>query len=206
MDRILAALACMALVGCVESPVPLESGAKVSDPALIGLWKTDLHGDPMIATIRQEKDGRMVADVQGYFEPGPKAATEQYEFVLAHFGEQRYMSIRYVKESPKYRLARYVLVNKDRFCVYGGYSDALLADLEQKILPGAVIPDRHISNVGLTASSEQLRDYFSKHGAKAFHTEDEAAMVFQRVTSDVLPPPKGPPDDPDAVKATPCRP
>jgi hypothetical protein len=85
MYRIFLSLALLALAGCVESPVPLESGGTVSDPALIGTWKSDLDGDPMVATIRQEANGALVADVQAYWEPGPKAATKHYQIVLAKF-------------------------------------------------------------------------------------------------------------------------
>jgi hypothetical protein len=206
MFRNLAPLACLALAGCVDSPVPLDSGGPVDDPALAGTWKSDLLGDPMVATLRPEKNGRMIADVLAYSEPGPKAATRHYEIVLARFGDQRYMSIREKDGSPNYSLARYVMVNEDRFCVFGSFSDALAHDLEQKKLAGQVKSDRHMSTVALTASADQLRDYFSKRGARAFNEQDEAALVFQRVASAELPPPKETADDPDSFVPTRCRP
>src|SRR5688572_10334114 len=99
MGRILAALGCLALIGCVQSPVPLDSGGKVSDSRLIGTWKTDFGGDPMVATIRQEGGG-LIVDLLTYSEPGPKAATTRYDIVLAKFDQQRFMSTRDPKLSP----------------------------------------------------------------------------------------------------------
>jgi len=206
MTRSFAALICLPLAACVQSPVPLESGARVTDPVLAGTWKSDLQGDPLVATFRQDKDGKLVADVQGYFEPGPRASTQHYEIVLARFGEQRYMSIRDPKISPDYSLARYVVVSKDRFCVFATFSDALANDVEQTVVAGQIKSDRHASSVVLSADAGQLREYFSKHGASAFQEHDEAALVFQRVSSATLPPPKEPPDDPDSIVATRCRP
>jgi hypothetical protein len=171
MIRILASFVCLALAGCLESAVPLESGAKVSDPALIGFWKSDLDGDPMVATIRQETNGDLVADVQAYWEPGPKAATKHYQIVLAQFDEHRYMSMRDAKLSPGYSLARYVFEGKDRFCLHAAYSERLARDLEQKVIPGQVKPDRHMPTVELSASSEQLRSYFARRGAGAFRDQ-----------------------------------
>jgi hypothetical protein len=208
MLRIFASITCLVLAGCVQSPVPLESGAKVTDAALTGIWKADLHGDPMIATFRQQDDGRLVADVLAYSEPGPTSATHQSEdeIVLARFGGQRYMSIRDKEVSPNYSLARYVVVSKDRFCVFATFSEALAKDLEQKVLAGQVEADRHMSTAVLSASAGQLRDYFGKHGTRAFNVEDETALVFQRVSSATLPPPKGLAQDPDSFVATRCRP
>lgn len=205
MIRILAAVACLPLAACVQSAVPLESGGVVSDPALPGIWKAEMQGDPLVATLRQDKEGRLVADVQAYFEPGPRASTQHFEIVLARFGEQRYMSIK-DEISPGYSLARYVVVNKNRFCIFATFSDALARDLEQKALPGQIKPDAHMSTAELSASAEQLRDYFSKHGTQAFQEVDEAALVFERVAAAVLPPAKEPPDDPDKIPITRCRP
>jgi hypothetical protein len=206
MNRILASLAGLALSACVQSPVPLESGAPVADPALMGLWKSDLRGDPMIVTIRQEKDGSLIADVLAYSAPGPTAATERYEIVLARFGDQRYLSFRNPDISPGYFLARYEFVNEHRFCVFATASEALANDLEHKRIPGQVKPDRHASNVELTANGGQLRGYFRQHGAQAFNDVDESALVFQRASSAELPPRPGPVNDPDAEVITPCRP
>ena len=207
MIRILVALACLSLAACVESAVPLESGGKVSDPALLGVWKTDLDGDPMVATIRKEASGEFVADVQAYWEPGPKAATRHYRIVLAQFGKQRYMSILDAELSPNYSLAGYVFEGKDRFCLHAAYSEALVRDLEGNKLAGKLKPDRHMPTVELSASSEQLRSYFAGHGADAFH--ENPLMAFERVSSAILPPPRTQEDrDRDAPgfnEVTPCR-
>jgi hypothetical protein len=208
MIRIFAALGCVMLIGCVESPVPLESGDRVSDPRLIGVWNTDFLGDPMVATIRQEGSG-LVADVLGYFEPGPKAATTRYDIVLAQFGERRYMSIRQPKLSPAWAIAGYVFEGKDRWCLHPVPSEALAADLEKQSLPGAVKPDRHMSTVELSATTEQLRKYFAKHGAKAFH--ENPLMAFEKTASAVLGPPRTQEDRDRRAPAgfegpTPCRP
>src|SRR6187549_2646308 len=70
-----AAVAVIALAGCIQSTAPLESdAAKPSEPTLLGHWKSDLDGDPMVATIRQAKNGDLEADVLANWEPGPKAA------------------------------------------------------------------------------------------------------------------------------------
>ncbi len=208
MLRIFAAFALLPLTGCVESSVPLESGSKVSDPALIGLWKSDFYGDPMVATIRQESSGKLVADVQGYFEPGPRAATKHYQIVLAQFGANRYMSIQDPGLTPNYSIARYVFEGKDRFCLHAAYSEALVQDLEGNRLAGKLKPDRHVSTIELSASSEQLRHYFAAHGAAAFN--DQPLMAFQRVSSAELPPPRTQEDrdrDPPGFdEITPCRP
>lgn len=207
MIRIFAVLALLPLTGCVESTVPLESGEKVSDPALIGLWKSDFDGDPMFATIRQETNGGPVADVQAYWEPGPKAATKRYQIVLAQFGEHRYMSILDPGLTPNYSIAHYVFEGKDRFCLHAAFSEALVKDLDGSVLPGKLKPDRHVSTVELSASTEQLRGYFSKHGARAFH--DQPLMAFERVSAAVLPPPRTQAerdqDGPGFDKVTPCR-
>ena len=187
MIRIFAALGCLALVGCVESPVPLESGGKVPDTRLIGVWNTDFDGDPMVATIRRE-GGALVADVQAYAEAGPKAATTRYEIVLAQFGQQRFMSIRDSKLAPGWAIAAYVFQGKDRWCLHPVFSEALVADLEKRVLPGAVKPDRHMATVELAATSEQLRKYFAEHGARAFH--ENPLMAFEKAASAVLPPPR----------------
>ncbi len=208
MHRIFLSLASLALAGCVESPVPLESGGTVSDPALIGIWKSDLDGDPMVATIRQEANGVLVADVQAYWEPGPKAATKHYQIVLAKFDGQRYMSIKDPQLTPNYAIARYMFKGEDRFCLHAAFSEALVKDLELKKLPGELKPDRHLSTVELNASSEQLRDYFASHGANAFH--EQPLMAFERVSSAVLPPPRTQQDrdrDPPGFnEVAPCRP
>jgi hypothetical protein len=207
MLRFLAAIGCLALAGCVESPLPLESGGKVSDPRLIGVWKSDLFGDPMVATLRQEGSG-LVAEVQAYSEPGPKAATTRYEIVLAQFGERRYMSIREPKLSPTWLIAGYVFEGKDRWCLHPVPSEALAADLEKKTLPGAVKPDRHMPTVELSATPGQLRKYFAEHGAKAFH--ENPLLAFEKTSSAVLPPPRTQEDRDRAVpgleEITPCRP
>ena len=208
MLRLFAALVLLPLTGCVESSVPLESGGKVSDPSLIGLWKSDLDGDPMVATIRQETSGELVADLQAYWEPGPRAATKRYEIVLAQFGTHRYMSFRDPGLSPNYSIARYVFEGTDRFCLHAAYSAALVQDLEESRLAGKLKPDRHMSTVELSASSEQLRVYFASHGAAAFH--EKPVMAFERVSSAVLPPPRSQEDRdrnaPGFNEVTPCRP
>lgn len=207
MIRIFAALALLPLTGCVESAAPLESGGKISDPALIGLWKTDFDGDPMIATIRQETNGELVADTEAYWEPGPKAATKHFQIVLARFGAHRYMSIRDAGLAPNYSIARYVFEGKDRFCLHVAFSEALVKDLEDGVLPGRLKPDRHVSTVELSASSEQLRGYFSKHGARAFH--DQSLMAFERVSAAFLPQPRTQEerdqDEPGFNEVAPCR-
>jgi hypothetical protein len=187
MIRIFAAFTLLALAGCIQSPVPLESGgAKVSDPELIGLWKFNIGGDPAVATIRQDANGDFLADVVAYWEPGPKIATRHFQLILARLGENRYMSIRDTELSPKYFLVRYQIDSKDRFRMYGAYSEELIAALEQKRLPGQLEPDRHMSTVELTASSGQLLAYFREHGASAFHQEGQLAFV--RTSSTQLPP------------------
>jgi hypothetical protein len=206
--RILVASACLVLASCVESPVPLESGEKFFDAALIGTWKTDLDGDPSIATIYRQVNGDLVADVQAYWEPGPTASTVRFQLVLARFGEHRYVSFRSADMGPQYALARYIFQNRNRFCLHAAYSERLLADLETKTLPGALKPDRHVSNVELSASAGELRDYFSRHGAVAFH--DSPLMAFERVKSAKLPPPRSQEDidrrAPDGFRdITPCR-
>jgi hypothetical protein len=162
----------------------------------------------MIATFRQEKNGDLVADLQAYWEPGPKAATKQYQVVLAQFGEHRYMSIRDVGLTPNYSLARYVFEGKDRFCLHAVFSDALIKDLEGGVLPGKLKPDRHVSTVELSASPEQLRGYFSQHGVSAFH--DQPLMAFERAPAAVLPQPRTQEekdkDEPGFDEVTPCRP
>lgn len=188
MFRSSVALACLLLAGCVESPVPLESGDKVSDPRLVGTWKTDFDGDPMVATIRQEAGGKLVADVQAYSEPGPKAATTRYEIVLAQFGAQRFMSIREPKLSPGYLLARYVFEGRNRFCLHNVPSEALAKDLEEKKLSAEIVDDRHMPHVKLAASQDQLRRYFATDGARAFH--EMPLMAFERAAGAVLPPPR----------------
>ena len=207
MIRILSALGCLVLAGCVESPVPLESGGAVSDPRLIGVWKTDLMGDPMVATFRQEGSG-LVAEVQAYSEPGPKAATTRYEIVLSKFGDRRYMSIREPKLAPTWAVAGYVFQGKDRWCLHPAPSEALARDLEKKKLPGAIKPDRHMPHVGLSATSEQLRKYFTDHGATAFH--ENPLLAFEKTASAVLPPPQTQEDRdreaPGPDGPTPCRP
>jgi hypothetical protein len=207
MLRILAAIGCLVLAGCVESPVPLESGGKVSDSRLIGVWNSDFLGDPMVATIRQDGSG-LVLDVLAYSEPGPKAATTRYQIVLAQFGERRYMSIREPKLSPNWAIAGYVFEGKDRWCLHPVPSEALAADLEKKTLPGAVKPDRHMPTVELSATPGQLRKYFAEHGATAFH--ENPLMVFEKTSSAVLPPPRTQEDRDRAVpgleEVTPCRP
>jgi hypothetical protein len=207
MIRILAALACLPLAGCVESVVPLESGEKVSDPALIGVWNVDFDGDPMVATIRNGADGHLVADVQAYWEPGPIAATKQFGIVLARFGKHRFMSVRDAALSPNYSLARYVFDGRNRFCLHAVFSKALVEDLERNVLPGKLKPDRHVSTVELGASREQLRGYFGKHGARAFH--DQPLMGFERVSEAVLPPPptqdERDRDEPGFKEVIPCR-
>ena len=206
MIRIFAALGCLALAGCMDSPVPLESGGRVSDPRLIGLWNTDFDGDPMVATIRQEGSG-LVADVLAYSEPGPKAATTRYEIVLAQFGERHYMSIREPKLAPNWAIAGYVFEGKDRWCLHPVPSEALAADLG-KTLPGKVRPDRHLYTVELSATPEQLRKYFAEHGAKAFH--ENPLMAFEKTVSAVLRPPQTQEDrdrgEPGFDEVTPCRP
>jgi hypothetical protein len=187
MIRIFAALGCVMLAGCVESPVPLESGGKVSDPRLIGVWNADFLGDPMVATLRQE-GSIVVADVQAYSEPGPKAATTRYEIVLAQLGERRFMSIRDPKLSPNWLIAGYVFEGKDRWCLHPVPAESLAADLESKALPGEVVPDRHMPYVKLSATSEQLRKYFGEHGARAFH--ENPLLAFEKTASAVLPPPR----------------
>jgi hypothetical protein len=208
MLRIFAVLAMLPLTGCVQSAAPLDSGGRITDPALIGQWKTDLDGDPMIATFRQETNGELVADLQAYWEPGPKAATKHFQVVLAQFGEYRYVSVRDVELSPNYLIARYVFEGKDRFCLHTVSSEALIKDLEGGVLPGKLIPDRHISMVQLDASTEQLRGYFSKHGARAFH--DQPTMAFERVSAAVLPQPRTQlerdHDEPGFNEVAPCRP
>ena len=208
MLRIIAVLGCLAVGGCVQSASPLESGEKVSDPRLIGDWKSDLDGDPMIATIRQDADGKLVADVQAYWEPGPKAATEHYEIVLARFGEQRYASYRNTRLSPDYAIASYVFEGKDRFCLHAASTQQLAADLEAGKLPGRVEKDRHMSTLVLGATPDQLRSYFAEHGISAF--DEHPVMAFERVSSTVLPPPPsrqerdaGPPG---FNEVRPCRP
>jgi hypothetical protein len=205
MARILASLASLLLTACVQSPIPLESGERVTDAALTGTWKAELHGDPMVATFRQEKDGNLTAEVLAWGEPGPTASTQHYEIVLAKFGTQRYMSIREKGVAPDYSLARYVVVDRDRFCVFATFSDQLSADVERKVLPGRVLQDRHMTAVELAASAGQLRDYFSRQGKRAFNEQDEVALVFQRATSAELPPPPEPPEDPDSIVPTRCR-
>jgi hypothetical protein len=206
MLRILAAIGCLALLGCVESPVPLESGGRVSDPRLIGVWKTDFDGDPMVAIIRPQGSG-LVADVQAYSEPGPKAATTRYEIVLAQFGERRYMSIKDPKLSPTWAIAGYEFEGKDRWCLHPVPSEALAADLESKALPGAIKPDRHLTTVELSATSEQLRKYFAEHGARVF--DDHPLMGFGKTASAVLPPPQTQEDrdrgDPGFDEVKPCN-
>ena len=207
MMRILAVLACLALGGCVQSAAPLDSGGKVTDPRLIGDWKSDLDGDPMIATFREDADGNLVADVQAYWEPGPKAATQRYEIVLARFGEQRYASFRNTKLSPDYALAGYVFQGKDRFCLHAASTEQLAADLETGKLPGKVVPDRHMRTLELSATPEQLRSYFADHGISAF--DEQPVMAFERVSSAVLPPPRSrqdrDADSPGFNEVTPCR-
>ncbi len=208
MRRIFAALVLLRLTACVESPVPLESGGRISDPTLIGLWKADFDGDPMIATLRQETNGELVADVQAYWEPGPKAATKQFQIVLAQFGEHRYMSIRDRDLTPNYSIARYVFEGKDRFCLHIVPSEALMKDLEGTRLPGKLKPDRHVSTIELSASAEQLRGYFDKHGAGAFH--DQPLMAFERVSAAVLPRSRTQEErdqeEPGFDEVAPCRP
>jgi len=208
MHRIFISLASLAMAGCVESPVPLESGGEVTDPALIGSWKSDLDGDPMVATIRQEANGALVADVQAYWEPGPKAATKHYQIVLATFDGLHYMSIKDPALPANYAIARYVFEGNNRFCLHAAYSEALVKELELKKLPGELKPDRHLSTVELNASSGQLRDYFASHGADAFH--QQPLMAFERVSSAVLPPPRTQQDrdrDPPGFnEVAPCRP
>jgi len=204
MTRILAALTCLALTGCVESPVPLESdGGKLSAPELIGLWKFDIDGDPAIATISQDPSGDFKADVIAYWEPGPKIATRHFHIVLARFDKDRYMSIRDLALSPLYSLARYEVESKDRFRLYGAYSEELVEALEKKRLPGELKPDRHMPTVMLNASSEQLRSFFHEAAVDAF--DHEAHLVFERTSSTQLPPPPvpGPPRD---EPTTPPRP
>jgi hypothetical protein len=187
MMRILAVFTCLALAGCVHSPVPLESGAaRLSDPALIGYWKFDIDGEPAIATITENADGDVVADVIAYWEPGPKADTRHFQVVLARFDQDRYLSFRDMELSPLYSLARYQFESQDRFRVYGGYSEELIEALKQKRIPGELKPDRHMPTVELSASSRQLRSFFREFGARAFH--DESPLVFERVASPVLPP------------------
>jgi hypothetical protein len=209
MLKVLAAIGCLALMGCVESPVPLESGGKVSDPRLIGVWKSDFMGDPVVATFRQEANGSLVADVLAYSEPGPKAATTRYEIVLAQFDERRYMSIREPKLSPTWLIAGYVFEGKDRWCLHPVPSEALATELENKTLPGAVVPDRHMPHAKLSATSEQLRNYFATHGAKVFH--ENPLMAFGKTASAVLAPPQTQEDRDRRAPAgfdgpTPCRP
>ena len=208
MIRLLAALCCLALVGCVDSPVPLESGKKVVDPRLTGLWKTDLDGDPMLATIRTDTNGALVAEMRAYTEPGPEAATTRYEIVLARFGEHRYMSIKDSTMSSHWAIARYVFEGKDRWCLHPVPTEMLATDLEKKALPGAIKPDRHLPTVALSATPDQLRKYFADHGAKVF--DDHPLMAFARTTSTVLPPPQTQEDrdrgEPGFAPVTPCRP
>jgi hypothetical protein len=206
--RVAAVLALLPLAGCVQSVAPLESGSKISDPRLTGHWKTNLDGDPMVATVRQEKDGGLIAEVQAYWEPGPKAATRHFQVVLAQFGEYRYASIRDLELSPNYLIARYVFESKDRFCLHVVFSDALVEDLEAGVLPGKLQPDRHLSTVELAASKEQLRGYFEKQGARAFH--EKPLMAFERVPAAVLPQPRTQEekdqDEPGFNEVEPCRP
>ena len=208
MHRIILCLGWLGLAGCVESPVPLESGDKVSDPALIGIWKSDLAGDPMVATIRQQANGALVADVQAYWEPGPTAATKRFEIVLAEFGERRYMSVRNPGLAPVYSLARYVFEGQNRFCLLSASSESLVRDLEERKLPGELKEDRHMSHVALNASPEQLRNYFASEGANAFH--EQFIMAFERASSDVLPPPRTQQerdrDPPGFNEVRPCKP
>jgi hypothetical protein len=206
MFRVLASIACLPLAGCVQSTVPLESGEQVTDPALTGIWKSDVRGDPLVATVHPEKDGRLLADIQSYSGPGPATETQHFEIVLARFGAQRYMSMREIGSSPNYSLARYVVVNRDRFCVFATFSEALAGDIDRKILPGKIQQDRHMATVTLDASAGQLRDYFGSRGAEAFSEEDVVALVFQRVASDQLPPARTQPDDPDDFVPTRCHP
>jgi hypothetical protein len=186
-----AAVAVIALAGCIQSTAPLESdAAKPSEPTLLGHWKSDLDGDPMVATIRQAKNGDLEADVLANWEPGPKAATKRMQIVLARIGDARYMSIRDLELSPAYYLARYELVGKDHFRLYGMYTEELLDAMKQKRVAGEFREDRHMSTVSLTADSAELRAYFRDHGAKAI--SDEGYMEFERVESAKLPPPQKP--------------
>lgn len=207
MIRVLAALALLPLASCVVSTVALKSAGKISDPALIGTWKTDFDGDPMVATVREQANGDLVADLQAYWEPGPKAATQQFQIVLSRFGERRYMSVRDTSVTPNYSIARYVFEGKDRFCLHAVFSETLVKDLEAGVLPGKLTPDRHVSTVELTASSKQLRSYFSQRGASAFH--DQPLMAFERVSEAVLPPPptqeERDKDDHGFEEVAPCR-
>lgn len=206
MLRTIALLALLPLAGCVESPVPLESGEKVSDPDLLGDWKTDLMGDPMVATIRLDDKGQLVADVQAYWEPGPKAATKHFRMVLARFGEHRFMSLSEPDLAPSYALSRYVFEGKDRWCLHTAPTEATAADLG-KTLPGEIKPDRHMPHVALSATPEQLRAYFATQGAKFF--DDHPVMAFERVPAAVLPLPRTQEerdrDAPGMKEVTPCR-
>ena len=188
MPHKLLCLACLLLAGCVESPSPLETGITVSDPALIGTWKSDLDGDPMVATIRQDSNGRLVADVQAYWEFGSKAATKRYEIVLAQFDEHRYASFRAPDLSPNYWIARYVFEGRDRFCLHAASTEHLAQDLERQRIPGKLRQDPHMATVELNASPEQLRDYFAAEGAQAF--DDTPVMAFERTAAAVLAPPR----------------
>jgi hypothetical protein len=173
----------------------------------MGTWKSDLDGDPMVVTIHRKTNGDLVADVQAYWEPGPKAATMQFQLVLAKFGEQRYMSFRSLEMAPTYAISSYLFQGRNRFCLHAAYSERLIQDLQDKILPGELKPDRHVSNVELSASAEQLRGYFAAHGATAFH--EEPLLAFERVKSAILPPPRTQEqrdrDEPGYNAVTPCR-
>jgi len=208
MTRVFAVLACLALTSCVQSPVPLESGDKVTDPRLIGTWKSDLDGDPMVATIYREADGDFVADLQAYSEPGPRAATTRYQLVLAKFGEHRYVSIRDPKLAPDYVITRYVFEGGDRFCLHPVPTDKLAEDLERKVLAGRIKPDRHIPTAELGASTEKLREYFAAHSPEAL--DEHPLLAFERVPAAILPPPQTQEerdrDEPGFNEVTPCRP
>ena len=186
MVRVLCALACLQLAGCVFSPVPITAGgARQTDEKLLGTWTVTIEDEPEVVTISRDP-----ADPSGDFlvelpyTEGDARKIWRHRAIIAHLAGKHYASLYEIDpERPatperRFFLTRYEFSGRDKFLLHAP-SDWIEQAFEDKLIAGRVIPDRHLSSVQLGANSDELRAFMKARGEKFFFSQEP--LVFERV-------------------------
>lgn len=183
------ALPLMALCGCdtvtVEQPfgepVKAAEGRKLD-----GMWNAD--GKPV--HLKCVGEGRLIFAVMEWDEKTEHFKSEEIPILLRQVGDMNFALIAPpAREEPKsFHFMRYELVDRNNLKVWRTNVSAFAAAVEKGELPGEVKKSGRSTIVRLTASEEQLVEFFAKeHQPPLFVEAKDSPMTLTRVN---LPGPK----------------
>jgi hypothetical protein len=174
MIRVLAALGCLAMAGCVpmtryENPITGEAGATL-DTALVGQWM--LANEEGTAEFSIEPEGAVGRVMITMREPGKKDEVMDFTLVTAHIGSLDFASVQtHGQPDPSWSYYRYQLVGDDVLRVYADRDGAWTRAANDRMLSSTAREGSQ--GVTITASEKELREFVQGYGAVIFEDAEQ---------------------------------